>query len=157
MFRQQNGIVIWVIVSFVLPWIQQHSDPIHKASENDYCSYSWNLFFFVYLPSPNLGLTPPGTYNPNARGWDACRGSNSLWTRTLDRYARVGLPECVVSTISGPPPETTQYRTQTKDTHPILGQKLKFLTPPGIELGPSGWKAGTLPTMPRRWISWNIQ
>ena len=33
----------------------------------------------------------------------------------------------------GPPPETTQDRTQTKDTHPIPGQKLKFLTPPGIE------------------------
>ena len=28
-------------------------------------------------------------------------------------------------------------------------QKLKFLTPPGIEPGPPGWKAGTLPTMPR--------
>ena len=32
-----------------------------------------------------------------------------------------------------------------KDTHPIPGQKLKFLTPPG-------WKAGTLPTTPRRQI-----
>ena len=31
----------------------------------------------------------------------------------------------------------------TKDTHPIPGQKLKFLTPPGIEPGPQGWKAGT--------------
>ena len=31
----------------------------------------------------------------------------------------------------------------TKDTHAILGQKLKFLTPPGIEPGPAaGWKAG---------------
>ena len=37
-------------------------------------------FFSAYLPSPNLELTPPGTYNPNARGSDACRGSNSLWT-----------------------------------------------------------------------------
>ena len=35
-------------------------------------------FFFVYLPSPNLGHTHPGTYNPNARESDACRGSNSL-------------------------------------------------------------------------------
>ena len=32
----------------------------------------------------------------------------------------------------------------TKETHPIPGQKLKFLTPSGIEPGPSGWKAGTL-------------
>ena len=77
------------------------------------------LFFFAYLPSPNLGLTPSGTYKPNARGSDACRGSNSLWTRTLDRYARAGLPEWVVSTMSGLPPKTTQDRTQTKDTHPM--------------------------------------
>ena len=46
-------------------------------------------------------------------------------------------------------------RTQTKDTHAIPGQKLKFLTPPGIEPGPPGWKAGTLPTTPRRRILLN--
>ena len=40
----------------------------------------------------------------------------------------------------------------TKDTHPIPGQKLKFLTPPGIEPGPPGLKAGTLPTTPWRRI-----
>ena len=40
----------------------------------------------------------------------------------------------------------------TKDTHPIPGEELKFLTPPGIEPGPPGWKAGTLPTTPRRRI-----
>ena len=40
----------------------------------------------------------------------------------------------------------------TKNTHPITGQKLKFLTPPGIEPGLPGWKAGTLPTTPRRRI-----
>ena len=38
----------------------------------------------------------------------------------------------------------------TKDTHSVPGQKLKFLTTPGIEPGPPGWKAGTLPTTPRR-------
>ena len=69
----------------------------------------------------NLGLTPPGTYNPSARGSDACRESNCLWTRTVDRYTRASLPECVVSTMSGPPPKTTQDRTQTKDTHPTPG------------------------------------
>ena len=58
----------------------------------------------------------------------------------------------MVNTMSGHPPKTTQDRTQTKDTHPIPGQKLKFLTPPGIEPGPPGWKAGTLPATPRRWI-----
>ena len=82
------------------------------------------FFYFAYLPSPNLGLTPLRTYKLNARGSDACRGSNSLWTRTLDRYTRTGLPECVVSKMSGPPPKTAQDGTQTKDTHPIPGQKL---------------------------------
>ena len=33
-------------------------------------------------------------------------------------------------------------------THPIPGQKLKFLAPPGVESRPPGWKAGTLPTTP---------
>ena len=70
-------------------------------------------FFFLYLSSPNLGLTPPGTYNSNARGSYAFRESN----RTLDRYTRAGLPECAVSTMSGPPQETTQD-----------GYELKFLT-----------------------------
>ena len=106
-----------------------------------------------YLPSPNVGLTPPGTYKPNAPGSDACRGSNSLWTRALDRYTRAGLPECVVSTMSEPPPKTTQDRIQEKDTHPIPGQKLEFLTPPGIEPGPPGWKAGSLPITSQRRIN----
>ena len=53
-----------------------------------------------------------------------------------------GLPECVVSTMPGPPPKATQDRTQTKDIHPVSGQKL--------ESGPSGWKAGTLTTTPKR-------
>ena len=30
----------------------------------------------------------------------------------------------------------------TNDTHPVPGEKLTFLTPPGIEPGPSGWKEG---------------
>ena len=110
---------------------------------------------FTY-PPPNLGLKPPRTYNPNAHGSDACRGSNSLWTATLDRYKRAGLPECAVSTMSGPPPETTQDITQTKDTHPIPGQKLKFLTQLGNEPGLSGWKAGTLPTMPRGRMNYEV-
>ena len=32
-----------------------------------------------------------------------------------------------VSTMSGPPPETTEDRTHTKDIYPIPGRKLKFL------------------------------
>ena len=42
------------------------------------------------------------------------RRSNRLWTRTLGRNTMAGLPECVVSTISGPPPERAQDRTQTR-------------------------------------------
>ena len=65
------------------------------------------------------------TYKPNARGSDACRGSKSLWTRTLDRYTRAGLPECVISTMSGPPPKTKQDRTQR--THsPNPGTEIKI-------------------------------
>ena len=134
-------------------WLSQ-SFPHHQYVFLIQFHHFYFFFFFLiaYLPSPNLGLTPPppGTYKPNSRGSDACRGSNSLWTRTLDRYTRAGLPECVVSTMSGPPPKTTQDRTQTNDTHPIPGQKLKFPIPLGIEPGPPGWKAGTLPTTPRR-------
>ena len=102
------------------------------------------FFFFFLFILPQSRTYTPGTYKPNARGSDVCRGSNSVWTTTLDRYTRTGLPECVVSTISGPPPKITQDRTQTKDTLRIPRQKLKFLTPPG-------WKAGTLSTTPRRW------
>ena len=111
--------------------------------------------FFKYLSSPNLGLTAPGTYNPYAHGSDACRGSNCLWTRTLYRYTRAGLPECVVSTMSGPPPKTAQYRTPTKDTpNPRIGNKIP--DPPGIEPGSPGWKAGTVTTTPRRGIELRI-
>ena len=118
----------------------------------DDINFSFFLLLLVFLPSPNLGLTPPGTNNPNARGSDAFRRNNCLWTRTLDRYTRAGLPECVVSTLSWPPPETTQDRTQTKDMHPNPGQKLKFLTSSGTEYEPPGWKAGTLPTTTNRYI-----
>ena len=96
------------------------------------------FFFFSLIYPPQSRIYTPGTYNPNARGSDACRSSNSLRTRILDIYTRAGLPECMVSTMSGPPPKTTQDRTQTKDTHPIPGQKLKFLTLPGIKPGPLG-------------------
>ena len=53
---------------------------------------------------------------------------------------------CGVSTMSGPPPETTLDRTQR--TH-IPGQKLKFLIEPGTQ----GCKSGTLATTPRRRIA----
>ena len=124
------------------------SDAVDGSSRRRYVTDQWHNV--PLLRARGLGLTPPGTYKPNVRGSNACRGSNSVWTRTLDRYTRAGLPNCVFSTMSGPPPKTTQDRTQTKDRHPIPGQKLKCLIPPGIEPGSPGWKAGTLPTTPRR-------
>ena len=103
--------------------------PNYKLLEASISKEFLVFFFFAYLPSPNLGLTPPGTYNPNARGSDAC-ARNCLWTRTLDRHTRAGLPECVVSTMSGTPPNTTQYRIQTKDT-PNSRTEIKIPDPVG--------------------------
>ena len=73
------------------------------------------------MPYPSVGLI---TQIP------VCEMPVGLWIRTLNRYTRAGLPECVVSTMSGPLPETTQDRTQTTDIRLVLGQKLKFLIPP---------------------------
>ena len=56
-----------------------------------------------------------------------------LWTGTLDMYIRSGLPESVVSRISGSPQEKTQDKTQT--THIQSQERLKSLIPPGIEPG----------------------
>ena len=94
------------------------------------------FFFSAYLLSPNLGVTHLGTYKPNARRSDACSRSNNLWTRTLDRYPRAGLPECVVSTISGPPPKPIQHRTQR--THTQSQTEIKIPDPAGNRT----WAAG---------------
>ena len=66
--------------------------------------------------------------------------------RMSDRYRRVGLSECVVIRMSGPPPGVTQE----EDTRLVPGQKLKLLTPPGIVPGLLDWKAGTQTTTLRR-------
>ena len=86
-----------------------------SVSQHDHCYYylrfcsEWQLdikLFIFYL------LTSPGTYNSNASGSDACTRSNSLDQNTRQN-TRASLPECVVSTTSGPLPETIQDRTQT--------------------------------------------
>ena len=59
---------------------------------------------------------------------------------TVHQNTRVGLPEGVVSTMPGPPLAKAHDRIQIKDTYLVPGQKLKFLTPPGIEPGSPGWK-----------------
>ena len=101
-----------------------------------------NVLLRLFTPPPGLTTQMPLSQTPV--------GEQHLWTTTLDRYTSAGLPECVASTMSGPPPETTQDRTLTKDTHAISRHKLKLLTPPGIEPGPPGRKAGNVPTTPRR-------
>ena len=48
-----------------------------------------------------------------------------------------GLPECVVSTMSGPPPETAHNRPRTKDTpNPRIG--IKIPGPTGIRTRAAG-------------------
>ena len=62
-------------------------------------------------------------------------GGEQIWTRTLDKYTMAGLPE-----ICGQQYVRTTARDNagrnTKDSHPFLGYKLKFLTPLEIEPGP---------------------
>ena len=101
-----------------------------------------------YLPSPSVGLILPRTYNPNARETDVCGSCNRLCTRTLEKYTSAGLRACMTSTISGPQPEATQ--DNTKNTQPVPGQKLTFLTHAGMQPRPTGLKAGTLQITPRR-------
>ena len=76
-------------------------------------------------------------------------GVHRLRTTTLDKLTRAGLSE-----ISGQKNVRGTSRDNTglniRDIHPVPGKKLKFLTPLEIESGPPGWKAGTLPTKPRR-------
>ena len=84
------------------------------------------FFFFAYLPSPNLGLTPPGAYNPNARGSDACRGSNNLWTRTLDRYTRAGVWSAQCQGL-----RQRQHRTEHKGHTPNSRTEIKIPDPAG--------------------------
>ena len=112
---------------------------------------SFFFFFFAYFPSPNLGLTPPGTYKPNARGSDACRGSNGLWTRTVDRYTRAGLLECVWSAQCQGLLECVwsaqcqglrrrQHRTEHKEDTPNPRTEIKIPDPAGNRTRVAGWE-----------------
>ena len=95
------------------------------------------LYFFClwYLSSPNVWLSPSGTYNPYPRGTDACRRRNRLWSRTLDRYTRAGLPEFVSAQCH------SHCQRQHRTEH--IGHTLSPRIDIKIELDPPGWKAGT--------------
>ena len=69
-----------------------------------------------------------------------------LWTKTLHRYIRAGLPEiCDQQNI-----RVTAGDNTGQNSRPIPGQNLKFLTPSGTEPRPSGCKYGALLTTPQR-------
>ena len=90
------------------------------------------------------------TYNPNARGSDACRGSNSLWTRTLDRYTRAGLPEMYGQHNGRASAEDNTGQNTDNGHTPNPRTEIKIPDPAGNRT--RVWKAGTLPTTPRRRI-----
>ena len=101
-----------------------------------------------YLCSPNVGLTLPilTTYMPVGQ---MPIGRAQTLNQDNKENARAGLPVFVLSTMSGPPPETTQDRKQTR-THTSPRIEIKIPDPPGIKPGPLDWKAETLPSKPRR-------
>ena len=106
-----------------------------------------SFFFFIYLPSPNLGPAPPGLTTQML-----VEEQQSLNQNTRQIY-KDGPPwMCGQHDVRASAEGNTGQNTDQGHTHPIPGQKLKFLTPPRIEPGPAGWKAGTLPTTPRRRI-----
>ena len=93
-------------------------------------------FFFMYLPSPNLGLTPPpGTYSPNARGSDAFRGSNCLWTRILDTQARASVNVWSAQCKSL---RSRQHRTEHKRHAPNPRTEIKIPDPAGNQTRAAG-------------------
>ena len=84
----------------------------------------------IYLLKSSFSVIYPPHYRiyTLARGSDACKGSNGLWTRTLDRNTRAGLPECVVWTMPGPPSQG-QHRTEDKGHTPSPRMEIKIPDP----------------------------
>ena len=100
----------WSRMGAHCPWNMSHKIQVSDVKSVNITPLIYNLFLRLFT------LPKSRTYKPNSHESDACRGNNSLWIRTLDRYTRAGLPECVVSTMSGPLPQTTQDRTQRTHT-----------------------------------------
>ena len=98
-------------------------------------NYKFSFFFLslLFILPQCRKYTLLGIYNPNTRGTDDCREAKDCGPEPRYKYTRAGLPECVVNTMPEPPSETTQDRTQTNDTHPVPGEKLKFLTRAAVE------------------------
>ena len=98
-------------------------------------------------------IHPSVTYCPNARGSDLEQETMDQNTRQVNK----GEPPwiCGQQNVRTTARDNTGQNTQNteKYTDAVPEQNLKCLTPPGIKPGPPGWKAGTLPTTPRRQIS----
>ena len=113
--------------------------------------YKIFFFFFAYLPSPNLGLIPPGTYKPNARGSDACGGEQ----QSLDQNTRQihkGEPPwmCGQHIARASAEDNTGQNTDKGHT---LNPRTEIKIP--NRAGNRTRVAGTLPTTPRRRVIQN--
>ena len=104
------------------------------------------IFFFLpliyphsmqYLHAPGLTTQMPVGQMPV--------GGAANYRPEHQTYTRASLPEYVISTISGPQPETTQDRTQNK-RHTQSQDKIEI----SDSAGDRTRKPGTLPTTPRR-------
>ena len=67
----------------IRPWVNCYR--YLRRCAHSFVNYSLRFFFvFAYLPSSNLRLKPPGTYNPIPVG-EMPVEEYRLWTRTVDR------------------------------------------------------------------------
>ena len=86
------------------------------------------------------------TYSPpmqdlHPRDLQMSVGEQQTVDHTTRQIHKCGLPKSVLSTMPGH--RQRQHRTVYRQrTYTQTGQKLKFLTSPGIEPGPPGWKEG---------------
>ena len=79
-------------------------------------------FFISYLLFPNVGLTPSGLRTQMPVDQMPVWGAQIMdHEQNTERSTRESLPESVVNRMSGFQSETTQDRTQTKNTHPDQG------------------------------------
>ena len=89
------------------------------------------FFHLLFTLSPCRTYTPPQTCNPISRGSDAYRGARTLDQNTREIHKEgfpvIGGEQIVRATAKD------DTRQNTKDTRPVPGQKLKFMSLPGIE------------------------
>ena len=126
---------------------------IHIGLQNlSLCSIKIGDYIIISLSPlltlPNVRLTPPGTYNPNSLGSDACRGATDYGPEHyIDTHGRASLSgQHNVRTTAK---DNTGQSTGKGNTPSPRIEKNCFI-PPKIEPGPPG-EAGILPTTSRQW------